>query len=125
MDNARLHAVIQCLDLKNLSSKEVHEDMVATLGEGTPSLSMVRKWITEFKRGRVSLKDDPHPERSITMGIKKTIDKIHDMILADRRIKLPYIATQLGISHERVHAIIYNQTKMTKVSICWVPELLD
>ena len=125
MDNARLHAVIQCLDLKNLSSKEVHEDMVGTLGEGVPSLSMVRKWVAEFKRGRVSLEDDPHPERSITMGIKKTIDKIHDMILADRRIELPYIATQLGISHERVHAIIHNETKMTKVSTYWVPKPLD
>ena len=71
MDNARLHAVIHCLDLKNLSSKEVHEDMVGTLGEGVPSLSMVRKWIAEFKRSRVSLEDDPHPQKVDNHGHKE------------------------------------------------------
>jgi len=45
------------------------------------------------------------------------------MILADRRINQRYIATQLDISQERVHAIIHNELNMTKVSAQWVPKL--
>jgi histone-lysine N-methyltransferase SETMAR len=124
MDNVGLRAVIRYLGLKNLSPKDIHEDMVATLGEGAPSYSMVNKWAAEFKRGRESLEDDPRPGRSVTVSTKETIDKIHDMILADRRIKQRYIATQLGISQERVHAIIHNELNMMKVSARWVPKLL-
>ena len=124
MDNIGLRAVIRYLGLKNLSPKDIHEDMVATLGEHAPSYSMVKKWAAEFKRGRESLEDDPRPGRSVTVSTRETIDKIHDMILADRRIKQRYIATHLGISQERVQAIIHNELNMTKVSARWVPKLL-
>src|SRR6476619_5411601 len=109
MENVGVRAVIRYLGLKNLSPKEIHEDMTATLGEDAPSYSMVKKWAAEFKRGRQSLEDDPRPGRSVTVSTRETIDKIHDMILGDQRIKQRYIATQLGISQERVHAIIHNE----------------
>ena len=44
MDNINLCAIIRYLGLKGLSSKEVHKDVVATLGELAPSYSMVKKW---------------------------------------------------------------------------------
>ena len=109
MDKVGLRAVIRYLGLKNMSPKDIHEDMVTTLGIDAPSYSMVKKWAAEFKRGRESLEDDPRPGRSVTVSTQETIDKIHDMILADRRINQRYIATQLGISQERVHAIIHNE----------------
>ena len=36
-------AVIRYLGLKGLTPKEIHEDMVVTLGENAPSYSMVKK----------------------------------------------------------------------------------
>lgn len=42
-DNISLSTVIHCLDLKGLPAKEVHKDMLATLGQGPPSYSMVKK----------------------------------------------------------------------------------
>lgn len=44
MDNIDLSGVIRNLGLKGLSPEEVHEDTVATLGEGGPSYNMVKKW---------------------------------------------------------------------------------
>jgi histone-lysine N-methyltransferase SETMAR len=125
MDNVGLRAIIRYLGLKNLSPRNIHDDMVATLGDQAPSYSMVKKWAAEFKRGRQSLEDDPRPGRPVTVTTRETINAIHDMILADRRIKQRYIATQLGISQERVHAIILNELHMTKVSARWVPKLLS
>ncbi|XP_040923305.1 chromobox protein homolog 1b isoform X1 [Toxotes jaculatrix] len=114
MDNVSLRAIIRYLGLKGLSPKEVHEDMVATLGEGAPSYSMVKKWAAEFKRGRESLEDDPRPGRPVTVTTQETIDKIHDMILTDGGITQRYIAAELGISQERVHAVIHRGGKVEK-----------
>ena len=124
MDKVAHRAVIHYLGLKGLTPKKVHEDMVATLGEDAPSYSTVKKWAAEFKRGRDSLEDDPRPGRLVTVTTQETIDKIHDMILEDRRRTQRYIATQLGISQEHVHAVIHNELQMTKVSARWVPKLL-
>ena len=65
MDNIDHRAVIRYLDLKGLTSKEIHEDMVVKLGENAPLNSMVKKWDVEIKRGRDSLEDDP--ERPVTV----------------------------------------------------------
>ena len=46
MDIITHHA---CLGLQGLTPKEIHEDLVVTLGENAPSYSMVKKWPAEFK----------------------------------------------------------------------------
>ena len=43
MDNVANRSVIRYLGLKGLTPKEVHEDMVATLGAEAPSYSTVKK----------------------------------------------------------------------------------
>ena len=42
-----------------LGPKEIHEDMMVTLGENPRSYSIVRKWAVEFKCDRGSLKTKP------------------------------------------------------------------
>ena len=116
MDKIGHRAVIQYLQIKGLTPKEIHEDMVATLQDNAPSYSMVKKWAADFKRGRDSLEDDPHQGRPATVTTQEIVDKIHDMLLTDRCLTVLYIATELGISQERVHAIIHNQLEMMKVS---------
>ena len=92
--------VIRYLGLLGLTPKEIHEDMVVTLGENTHSYSMVKKWDAEFNCGRDNLEDDPR-RRLVTVTTKEIIAKIHDIIMAD-------IATELGISQDRIHAVINN-----------------
>ena len=50
--------VIRYLQKKGLTTKEIYTDMVSTLGDNDPALSIVN-WAAEFKRGRESLEDDP------------------------------------------------------------------
>ena len=124
MDNIANRAVIRYLGLKGLPPKEVHEDMIATLGEEAPSYTTVKKWAAEFKRGRESLEDDPRSGRPVTVSTQDVIDKVLDIILADRRTTQRTIAFELQISQERVHNIIHQDLGMTKVSARWVPRLL-
>jgi len=53
------------------------------------------------------------------------IDKIHELILQDRRISVKSIAEQLGISRERVRSIIHEDLDMWKLSAKWVPKCLN
>ena len=88
--------------------------MVATLQDNAPSYSIVKKWAADIKRGRDSLEDDRRHGRPATVTNQEII-KIHDMLLTDRRLTERYIAIELGISQERVHAIIHTHFVMTKV----------
>ena len=85
---------------------------------------MVKKGAADFKWGRDSLEDGPRHERPATVTTQEIIDKIHDMLLTDRRLTKRYIAIELGISQERFLAIIHNHLEMTKVLARWVPKLL-
>ena len=118
--------------------------MVLKLGENAPSYSMVKKWADEFKPDRESLEDNPCPRRPVTRNVLfhdelntflftviwrqittlETIAKIDDIIMADRQVTEHYIATELGISQDCIHAVIHNELHMYKVSSLCVPKLL-
>ena len=102
--------------IKDLTPKEIHVDMLATLWDNAPSYSMIKKWATDFRRGRDTLEDDPRQGRPATVTTQEIIYKIHDMLPTSRHVTERFIATQLGTSQERVHAIIHNQLEMMKVS---------
>ena len=124
MDNIRHRGVIHYLGLKGLTPKEIHEDMVITLGEDVPSYTTVKKWDAEFIHGNDSLEDDPRRRRSVTVTTQDTIAKIHDIIMVDRGVMEHYIATELGISQDSILDVIYNELHLSKVSARCVPKLL-
>ena len=46
-----------------LSNKEIHVDIVYTLGEDSPCCFTVKKWVADFKLGRESTDDDARTGR--------------------------------------------------------------
>ena len=59
------------------------------------------------------------------MTTPEGIDKIHELILEDRRISAKSIAEQLGMSRERVGSIVLEDLDMQKLSTKWVPKCLN
>ena len=52
MDKIGERAVIQYLHKKGLTPKDIHNDMVATLGKDAPSsYAALKRWVAEFKCG--------------------------------------------------------------------------
>ena len=124
MDKIGERAVIQYLHKKGLKPKDIDSDMVATLGKNAPSYATVKRWVAEFKCGRQSLEDDPHPGRPVTVATPEMVNKVHDIVMTDRRVTERYIASTVGISQERVHSILTEDLEMRKLSARWVPRLL-
>ena len=81
-------------------------------------------WAAEFECDRESLVEDPRPRRPVTVTTQETIAKIHDIIMANRGVSERYAATELGISQDRIHAVIHNELHMSKVSVCCVQTFL-
>jgi len=71
--------------------------------------------VAQFKHGDFSTCDVPCPARPKTMTTPQFIDRIHELILEDRRISAKSIAQQLGISREWVGSIIHEDLDMWKL----------
>ena len=111
--------------LQGKAPKEIHANVTETLGEHAPSYAAVENSVAQFKRGDIFTCDAPRPGRPITMTIPEIIDKIHELVLEDRRISAKSITEQLDISLERVGSIIHEDLDMRKLSERWVPKCLN
>ncbi|XP_067122537.1 histone-lysine N-methyltransferase SETMAR-like [Centruroides vittatus] len=124
MEKTETRAVIKYLTKKGLTPSQIKADMDEVLGESAPSYTTVKKWTALFKSGRESVEDDPRSGRPSTAVTEENIDKVHDFVLADRRLKTREIAETTGISVDRVHHILTENLGMTKVSARLLPHLL-
>ena len=84
-----------------------------------------QKWVARFERGDFSTCVAPRPGRPKTVTTPEIIDRIHELILEDRRISAKSIAEQLGISREWAESIIHEDLDMRKLSAKWVPKCLN
>lgn len=125
MENIECRAVIKYFVLKGWKATQIQTDFIETLGERAPSLKTISKWVNEFKRGRESLEDDPRSGRPKTATTPEIVEKVHKILMSDRRLKLQQIAEMVGISKERVHVIVVQELGMKKLSARWVPRLLS
>jgi len=66
--------------------------LTETLREHAPSYATVKKLSGQFKRGDFSTCDAPRLGRPKTVTTTEIIDKIHELILEDRRISAKSIA---------------------------------
>ncbi|UYV75519.1 hypothetical protein LAZ67_13000470 [Cordylochernes scorpioides] len=115
METNEIRAVIKYLCRKGISPKEIYEDMVDTLREDAPSYSTVKKNGTE---------DEHRPGKPIESVTQENIDKIHDLVMLDRRMTVRQIEETLGIPKTTVDRIMREHLGLRKLSARWVPKLL-
>ena len=110
--------------LRGKSIKETEEKLAKYNKESAPSLGMVHKWFTEFRCGRISTSDAKRPGRPKEVISQEMIDKIYEIVLNDRRVKVREISETVNISVGCVWYISHECLGMRKLSARWVPRLL-
>ncbi|XP_076065058.1 histone-lysine N-methyltransferase SETMAR-like [Oratosquilla oratoria] len=123
MEKVGYRSVIKYPFLKHMSPAEIHQDMITTLGEGAPSSATVNRWVTEFKRRRKSVTDEPRSGRPRTSTTDENIDLVLDMVMDDQQILTWVIAAQTGISYFRADHILRNEFEISKATR-WVPRFV-
>ena len=124
MEKVEVRAVIKYLCKKGMTSKEIHEDFMKTLGNGSPTYSTVKKWAAEFKRGRESIKADARSGRPKDAITDENVEIVHNLVMCDRRRDVRSIAIEVGISFGAVQTILTDILGMSNVSARWVPRML-
>lgn len=125
MSNFEHRAVIKYFVKKGMGPKEIFEDMSATLRDSAPSYATVKKWAALFKGGRENLEDDDRSGRPSTSVTEDTISKVENLVMADRRLTVRYLAAKVGISATSVETILHQHLRLNKVSARWVPRMLS
>ena len=87
-------------------------------------MKTVNNGFNEFQRGHTSVFDKPRPGALKTATSEGNVNKIHDLILADRRLKVREIAETIGISEDFVGHILHEILGMRKLSARWVSRFL-
>ena len=98
--------------------------MQSVYGNDAPSLSTIRRWNNEIKRGRESLLDDERFGRPSTSTNEDQICAVEELVNNDQRMRIANIAYTLGISCDSVHEILHQQFGYNQVSARWVPKML-
>jgi len=65
-------------------------------------MATVKNWFKEIQRGRTSVFDEPRPGAPKMATTEDNVTKIHDLVLADRRLKIREIAETVGMPIDRV-----------------------
>ncbi|XP_055916969.1 protein GVQW3-like [Eupeodes corollae] len=124
MEKLENRAVIKYIYLKGLETKEIKEEMDSTLETSCPSYSTIKQWVSEFKKGRVSTSDESRSGRPVEVTTPDMIEKIHQIVLEDRRLKVHEISKTCKMSNERVQNILHQHLRMQKLCARWVPRWL-
>ncbi|XP_025154465.1 uncharacterized protein LOC112588509 [Harpegnathos saltator] len=124
MEKSEFRVLIKHYFLRKKTITETKAKLDKYYGDSAPSISMVKKWFTEFRCGRTSTSNAERSGRPKEVVTPEIVDKIHGMILDDRRMKVREVAEAVGISTEQVHHILHEYLDMKKLSARWVPRLL-
>ena len=88
MEQEEYRSVIRFLFLEGQSRSEIKEGLDTVYSDSSPSMATVKSWFNEFQGGRTSLFDEPRSCFPKTATTEDNVNKIHDLVLADRQLKM-------------------------------------
>ena len=109
MEKNELRAVIKHFYLKGKTPKEIKAELDDVHGTSAPAFKTIYNWVNKFKRGRTSTSDEHRSGRPLEVSTPEIIDKIHDMVVTDRRVKVDELVDATGISHGSVISILHEK----------------
>lgn len=128
--DCEIRAVIRFLCAKGENGAQIHRNLTSVYGERCMSLQMVRKWVEQFKNGRVDVHDLQRSGRPTDVNNNDSVAAVLSEIQDNRRVTIYEIKHSLqenyciDISIGSIHTIIHRELLMRKVCARWVPRNL-
>ena len=124
MDRNEKRVVIKYLNVKCLSAAKISGELNSVLGDNALLGATIYRWIAEFQRGWKSTEDEHRSGRPVDVCTDENVRHVNDMITADRRLTVRYVAACLKLSDSATHHVITNALGFNKVCARWVPRML-
>jgi hypothetical protein len=84
---------------KGHNAKDIHKEMFPVYGGKCLSCKAIHKWVMKFSQGRLKVADDAQPGGPVETATQATVQRVEELIRADRRIMINSAETALGCSH--------------------------
>ncbi|VVC43979.1 Hypothetical protein CINCED_3A025691 [Cinara cedri] len=100
-------------------------EMLKTAYKGdTLEKTQVFEWFSRFKSGEMSIDDQARTGRPSTARTNENVEKIHKIILEDRRQTIEEVVDRSGVTWSSVQRILSEDLGMRRVASKFVPRLL-
>jgi hypothetical protein len=93
-------------------------------GESAMKHRTVYKWVDQFKEGRESVDNNVREGHPSMSRVGENIQRVHSLVMSDRRITTRIITDKLGISKGSVQTILKEDLNMQKLCEKIVLEVL-
>src|SRR5215475_13354796 len=109
----------QRIDIKFLmklgkNGPEIHQMLQQVYGEDALKRRTVFKWVQRFREDHEDPKDDSRSGRPSTSSGNENIDRVHSLVLSDRRLTVRIKAEELGLGKSSDHTILTEHLEMKK-----------
>src|SRR5215469_15123515 len=81
-------AIIKFCCAKGENCVYIYHELVSVCGDSALDYSNVNRWMTKFKKGRVSSTDLPRPGQPCSSRTDTNKERVENLILSDRRVLL-------------------------------------
>ena len=93
--------------------------------EETMSRACAFEWHKRFREGREECEDDQRSGRPVTSRTDSNINRVKQLVRADRRLTVRMICEELSIGRDTVWKILTENLKMRKLCAKMVPKILS
>ena len=108
---------------EGLSAKQIHDRLIAVHGQNAVSRTTVQRWLLKFRIDPDNVSDMQRSGRPRVQD-PGNIDKVRQVLAADKRTSVRQAARTTGLSRATTHRIIQKDLSKTKKPAKWVPHLL-
>jgi transposase len=84
---------------KGLNAKDILKEIFPLYVGKCLSCKAVHSWVEKFSQGRSKVADDGRPGRPVEIATEATVQRMEELIEAERRITIDRVAIALGCSH--------------------------
>jgi transposase len=96
---------------EKLNTKDIHNEMFPLYGGKCLSRKAVRNWVEKFSQERSKVAADARPSRPVETATEAAVQRVEELIRADRKITTDSVATALGCSHGLAYSKMHDRLK--------------
>jgi transposase len=74
---------------------DIHKEMFPVYSAKCLSRKVVQNWVEKFSQERSKVADNARPGRPVEIATEATVQRVEELIRADRRMTIDSVATEL------------------------------